>query len=98
MTTYKAALQVQPDATPKFHKAHSIPIAIKDAVGAELNRLEGEGILQRVSHSDWAVPIVQMYILPKLLWKIYSYRLASIVHPLNQLLQRHKVAIDSKLC
>ena len=58
VTTYKAALQVQPDAIPKFHEARPISFAIKDAVGAELNCLEGEGILQRVSHSDWAAPIV----------------------------------------
>ena len=58
MTTYKAALQVQPDATPKFRKACLIPFAIKDAVGAELNHLEGEGILQRVNHSDWAALLV----------------------------------------
>ena len=58
VTTYKAALQVQPDATPKFRKACPIFFAIKDAVGAELNRLEGEGILQRVNHSDWAALII----------------------------------------
>ena len=44
MTTYKAALQVQPDATPKFCKACPIPFAIKDVVGAELNCLNEEGI------------------------------------------------------
>lgn len=35
-----------------------MPFAIKDAVGAELDRLEAEGIVERVSHSDWAAPIV----------------------------------------
>ena len=58
VTTYKATLQVQPDTTPKFHKARPILFAIKDTIGAEQNHLEGERILQRVSHSDWAAPIV----------------------------------------
>ena len=52
MTTYKAALQVQPDATLKFCKVCPIPFTIKDAVKAELNCPEGEGILQRVSHCE----------------------------------------------
>ena len=45
VTTYKAALQVQPDATPKLCKVRPTPFAIKDTIGAELSHLEGEGIL-----------------------------------------------------
>ena len=51
VTTYKAALQIQPDTTPKFRKACPILFANKDAVRAKFNCLEGVGILQRVSHS-----------------------------------------------
>lgn len=56
--TYKATLQVRPDAQPKFYKPRPVPFATKDAIGAELERLEAEGILERVSHSTWAAPIV----------------------------------------
>ena len=31
---------------------------LKEAISKELDRLESEGILQKVSHSDWAAPIV----------------------------------------
>ena len=56
--TYKATLQVCPDAQPKFYKPRPVPFATKDAIGVELERLEADGILERVSHSTWAAPIV----------------------------------------
>ena len=31
---------------------------IKPVVGAELDRLENDGVIERVSHSDWETPIV----------------------------------------
>ena len=34
--------------------------AIKDVVGKELDSLEWQGILRKVSNSDWAAPIVTM--------------------------------------
>ena len=46
MSSHKATLQVHPEAIPKFCKAHPVPFSIKDVVGAELNRLECEGILK----------------------------------------------------
>ena len=39
-----------------------MPFAIKEAVGAELDRLECEGILKNLDHSVWAAPIV---VVPK---------------------------------
>ena len=35
-----------------------MPFAIKDAVGKELDSLEQQGILRKISNSDWAAPIV----------------------------------------
>ena len=51
-------LQVKPDAQPKFCKARPVPFAIKSAIEQELDRLESSGILEKISHSDWAAPIV----------------------------------------
>ena len=55
---YKAKLQVRPDAQPKFFKPRSVPFAIKPAIEQELDSLEASGALVKVTHSDWAAPIV----------------------------------------
>jgi len=59
---FEARVHVHPEATPKFHKARPVPYALKPAVEAELDRLEKEGIVTKVSHSEWAAPVV---IVPK---------------------------------
>ena len=69
ITDERATLLVKPEATPKFFKPRPVPYAIRDAVGAQLDRLESDGVLERVSQSDWAAPIV---VVPK---QDGSYRL-----------------------
>ena len=60
---YEATLQVQLEAKPRFFNPRPIPFSIKDAIGKEVDRLEQQGILKKVSSSDWAAPI--MAILKK---------------------------------
>lgn len=55
---YEAKLHVKPEAPPKFHRPRPVPYAIKEAIGEELDRMEVEGIIEKVTHSDWAAPIV----------------------------------------
>ena len=54
----KASLTLKENAQPKFCKARPVPYALKERVEKELDRLESEGITQKVDHSDWATPIV----------------------------------------
>ncbi|XP_061774106.1 uncharacterized protein K02A2.6-like [Nerophis ophidion] len=54
----KATISVKPDAVPKFHKARVLPFAMKEKVEKELQRLEKEGVISPVKHSDWAAPVV----------------------------------------
>ena len=54
----EATSQLKPTATPKFYKARSVSFALQTAV--ERDRLEGEGILERVPYSQWAAPIVSV--------------------------------------
>ena len=56
--SHKATLQVQSDAPPKFFKPRPVPFALKDTISRELDQLEKDGILTKVTHSDWAAPIV----------------------------------------
>eukprot|EP00731_Ephydatia_muelleri_P034546 Em0065g7a len=57
-----AKLQVKPNAVPKFFKARTVPFALREAVEKELDRLEQEGVIKKVDHSEWAAPIV---VVPK---------------------------------
>lgn len=56
--SFCAKLNVDPEACPKFFKARTVPYALKSAIEDELDRLEGEGIVEKVTHSEWATPIV----------------------------------------
>ena len=51
-------MKLKEDASPKFFRPRPIPFALREPVEQELNRLEQEGILKKVVHSNWAAPIV----------------------------------------
>lgn len=54
----KATIELDKDATPRFHKARPVPYALRPKIDAELQSLETSGILSKVDWSDWATPIV----------------------------------------
>ena len=49
---------VDPKEPPHFCKARSIPYALRDREDDQLKQLEADGIIQSVTHSEWAAPIV----------------------------------------
>ena len=51
-------IKIKPNVTPKFHKARPVPYALRELVTKELDRLESEGVIETVTHSDWSSPIV----------------------------------------
>ena len=55
---YKATLHVDPNASPKFCKARTVPYAMQELVEKELDRLVDEGILEPIQFAEWAAPIV----------------------------------------
>ena len=55
---FTATLHVQPDTTPRFFKPRQVPFAIRDVIGQEIDRMEKQGILEPVTHGNWAAPIV----------------------------------------
>ena len=55
---FKVTLVLKENAQPKFMKARSLPFAMKASVEEELDRLQTEGIIEKVTRSEWATPIV----------------------------------------
>jgi len=58
MCPFKATLRLKSGAVPRFHRLRPVPFALKEAVGQELDRMEAARVLERVSHSNWAAPIL----------------------------------------
>ena len=67
----KARLLLKEDAVPKFVKPRPVPFSRMEAVDKELHRLEDLGIITRVDHSEWAIPIV---VVQKPNWKVHICR------------------------
>lgn len=57
-TKIKAHISLKEGVAPKFYKARPVPFSLQKKVDEELDRLENLGIISKVSHSDWAAPIV----------------------------------------
>jgi len=53
-----AKLYLRNEAEPMFYKPRKLPFAINPVVGDELDWLEQQGVIEKVSHSEWATPIV----------------------------------------
>ena len=51
MRPFKATLCLKSDAVSRFDKPRSVPFALKEAVGRELDEMEATGVLERVTHS-----------------------------------------------
>ena len=54
----EVSIAVDPDASPRFHKARPLQHAMKKMVEDELERLVKEGTLKPVDYAEWAAPIV----------------------------------------
>ena len=58
MKQFQAKLHVNEGTRPVFLKPRSVPYALKDPISKELDRLESQGVLEKVNYSEWAAPIV----------------------------------------
>ena len=53
-----ATIQLDPSAQPRFCKARTVPYALKGKIEKELDRLVKQGVIEPISFSEWAAPIV----------------------------------------
>ncbi|XP_047987904.1 uncharacterized protein K02A2.6-like [Leguminivora glycinivorella] len=51
-------LTLKDDARPIFIKPRRIPYALRAKVDDEIERLEKQGIITKIDHSDWGTPVV----------------------------------------
>lgn len=55
---YKGHIQLKPGMKPLFKPPRPLPYSLKDKVEDEIDRLENEGILTKISYSEWGTPVV----------------------------------------
>lgn len=60
--TFKINIKLKDNVIPVFKKSYSVPYALRQQVCQELYKLESQGIIRKVNHSQWASPIV---VVPK---------------------------------
>ena len=54
----KGSVIVNSDAKPVFLKARTVPYSLRTKVEQELEKLQNDGIIEPISHSNWATPVV----------------------------------------
>ena len=54
----KVTLHVNEAAKPKFLKPRTVPYLLREKVEKQLSKMEQQGIISPVQHSQWAAPIV----------------------------------------
>ena len=54
----QAKIHLKPGATPKFHKARTVPYATRAKLDEELDRLQSLGVIKPIQFSEWATPVV----------------------------------------
>ena len=54
----QAKIDLRENAKPRFLKARSVPVALREKVNNDIDRLVQDGVLEPVRFSDWATPVV----------------------------------------
>ena len=52
-----ASLELKPDAKPVFRRPYTPPYTCKKAIEKEVDKLHQQGVIEPVTHSDWATPV-----------------------------------------
>ena len=70
----KAHIKLNQNSQPKFHKARTVPMALRHKVEKELDRLEKAKIIEPVRYSQWAAPVVPVIKSDGLVRLYWDYR------------------------
>ncbi|GFV09424.1 uncharacterized protein K02A2.6 [Trichonephila clavipes] len=58
INNYEAKLKLRHGVKPIFCRVRTVPFALKGRIENEIDRLEKEGIIEKVDSSEWATPVV----------------------------------------
>ena len=89
MRHFKACLQIKNNAKPIFCKHQSMPFALKESIGKELDCLEEDDVLKKVNNSKWAAPIVPVPMMMGEFACVETTRPQSAIHSQNQMICLH---------
>ena len=65
---FKVNIPVPPDATPRFFKPRQPAYSLRERIENDLDRLERQGVYEKVIYSRWAAPIVTVLKNPRDPW------------------------------
>ena len=54
----EAKINMEAEASPRFYNARSVPYVLSEKIERELDRLQADDIIEPITFSDWAAPIV----------------------------------------
>jgi hypothetical protein len=58
VTEFQVSLKMKAYVEPIFIKPRTIPYALRDRVEDEINRLEADGIIERIEYSRWGTSVI----------------------------------------
>ena len=74
MKHMRAHLTLRDGAIPRVHSPRSVPYAIRDMVGHELDRLKETGVICKGNHATWAAPLVPVPKKDGTLWLCADFK------------------------
>lgn len=86
----KVNLELNENVSPVFCKYRTVPLAFRESVDKELKKLEEEGVITQIEHSDWTTPIVAVIKNDKTIRMCGDYKISVNKHlkPINYPLPR----------
>jgi len=55
--SFEATLDMKSNAFPKFCKARTVLFVLKEVIEQELNHLEQDGVIEKITYTPWTVAV-----------------------------------------
>ena len=68
---FELTLHMKDNAVPKFCKARTVPFSLKEATEKELDHLEQDGIIEKITYSPCTAPMALIHLYKLRNWKLW---------------------------